>query len=194
MRPQLYSTETNKRRITKRKEDTNLIRKNCKEIWKYISVCEEAGKDWSIWFPISMNNNRIRWVLGTRKSTADSDEPLSLREWKHTSILVTQWRQFYTRHYKGERHDKLKVIRQVKDHLTYILESGYPIYNERLVKLNLTIGSQCSMFCWTHDTKGSVYWNTLFDDDSPNGTGKPANQVYESFMNAVMSDTLDHAL
>lgn len=203
MKPQLDPQDiscksvSNKRRITKRKEDTNLIRKNCKEIWDYISEREEAGKEWSVWFPIAMTGNKLRWVLGTRLRchSVPPEAPLvCTSETKRSSILVTQWREFYRCHYKGESIKDSRLSDSCKAHLKYILESGHPIYNERLVKIYPAIGTQCKMFCWTHDSKGTVFWNTLFDDESPHGTTPPAIQVYESFLNVVMSDTLDHAL
>lgn len=198
MKPQLDPTEKNKRTITKRREDTNLIRKNCKEIWEYISKREEAGKSWSIWFPIAMTNSRVRWVLGTRKHSFHPTNPLAPEcETKYSSVLVSQWRKFYRCHHqrKGITAPALTTLNaKCLDHLKYVLDSGYPIYNERLVKPYSAIGSQCRMFCWTHDAKGGVFWNTLFPNESPHGKTPAAIEVYESFMNAVMSDTLDHAL
>ena len=198
MKPQLDPTEKNKRKITKRREDTNLIRKNCKEIWEYISKREEAGKSWSIWFPIAMTSDRVRWVLGTRKKSFNPTSPLAPEcETKRSSVLVSQWRKFYRCYYAREKFTA-PALRTLNDtclaHLKYVLDSGYPIYNERLVKPYQAIGSQCRMFCWTHDVKGGVFWNTLFPNDSPHGETPTVIEVYESFMNAVMSDTLDHAL
>lgn len=192
MRPQLDHCGSSRRKITKRREDTNLIRKNCKEIWEYISKREEAGKAWSVWFPIAMTQDRVRWILGTRKKSA----PISAAslvpecETRHSSILVSQWREFCRRYYKGDlEHFNNNVISDTcKEHCKYVLDSGYPMYNERLVRIQETIGyDQSQMFPWSHDYRGGIYNDTLFD-------GKTASQVYESFMNAVMSDTLDHAL
>lgn len=188
MKPQLDPTEKNKRKITKRRENTNLIRKNCKEIWKYISERQDAGKRWGVWFPILMSNSRMRWVLGQKKTWA---HPLSVSEWPYSSCLKTDWKKFYTRHYKGESHDDSGLSPMVKSLLTRVLESKFPLYNERIVDIDDAIGDQASMdmFCW-HHSKGLIYWDSIFLREK----GKTAQEIFESFTNVVMSDTLDHAL
>ena len=196
MKPQLDHCGNNKRKITNRKERTNLIRKNCKEIWEYISEREEVGKEWSVWFPIAMTNNRLRWVLGTRKRSLQGAKfPLHVSsEVRHSSVLTSQWKKFYSCYYKREKFTGT-MNEKCLAHLKYVLDSGYPIYNERVIKVCEAIGhEQCRMFSWRHDLKGCVYWDTLLQNTDSASIGSSISEVYESFMNVVMSDTLDHAL
>ena len=199
MRPQLDHCGSSKRKMANRREGTNLIRKNCKEIWEYISKREEAGKAWSVWFPIAMTKTRVRWILGTRKKSAPmSAAPLVPEcETRYSSILVSQWREFYRCYYKGDSLERFNNVLSdtCKEHCKYVLDSGYPMYNERLVRIQEVIGfDQSQMFPWSHDFRGGIYYDTLFNGTNGMTKGIPIAEVYESFTNVVMSDTLDHAL